>query len=391
MSSPEASRKVNPPDPHPEMLLDHALTPMEAVNTLYSHGQEELTEAIFASVSRQVFDEKAPDPSSGLRRFLARGVLRMLKRRTRTEYRQGPDGQEMTVFRNKLLERSEHPYAMTLLSPTAANNAAFVEGGDPMNAPYMMICPTISRNAGTWDKILLDSVQGRDVQLRFIWETRSTYEAARARLDAGHPVRIKAAASGTGLSTILVFDRLIRDGYDPESIAAIMTDREESNVKKAQLLLGKLATTSANLADEAERHGITSRTMDLLHDIPSQEISGGHDLYHVVTLVGILEYFRGHTCETTEEHHGETFEGDDSEGAELIRKISEMTADGGRLIANTYRVEPGARILEVFGKKLRFRNREDLHALAATGGFVPSKTAGSGNVYDVEVFEKKAG
>jgi len=362
---------------------------MEAVKILYSEGKEELSEEIFASLSRQVFDEKEPDPSGGLRCFLARAGLLLLKRRTRTEYRQGPDGQEMTVYRNKLFERSGHPYAMTLLSPSVANTAAFVEGGDPMNAPYMMICPTIRRNACTWDRLLLDSVQCRDVQLRFIWETRSACEAARARLDAGKNVRIKAVASGTGLSAVLVFDRLIREGYDPDSIAVIMTDREESNVKKARLLLSKLTTTRENPADDAERKGITARTMDLLHEIPSQEIQGGHRLYHVVTLIGILEYFRGSTCDTTEEHYGETLFAEESEGRELIRKISEMMDDSGLLIANTYRVGAAARIIEVFGKKLRFRNREDLHALAATGGFVPIKTAGSGNVYDVEIFEKR--
>ncbi len=390
MTASNGSLKIHPPDPHPEILLDHALTPMEAVNTLYSHGEEELSEAIFASVSRQVFGEAAPEPSGRLRRFLARGVLRLLRRRTRKEYRQGTDGQEMTVYRNSLLERSGHPYAMTLLSPSAANNSTFVEGGDPMNAPYMMICPTISRNAGTWDRLLLDSVQARDVQLRFIWETRSTYDSAKARLDRGNTVRIKAAACGTGLSTILVFDRLIRDGYDPDSITAILTDREEANVQRARILLEKLATTSANLADESEHKGITARTMDLLHDLPSQAISGGHDRYHVVTLVGILEYFRGFTCETTEEHYDEPLLGEESEGEELIRKVGAITADSGVLIANTYRVEPGARILEVFGKKLRYRNREDLHALVRTGGFVPVKTAGSGNVYDTEVFEKES-
>lgn len=390
MTPSNPSRKIYPSNPHSELPPDHGLTPMEAVDTLYSEGNEELSEAIIASVSRQIFDNNELTPSSGIRRFLARGVLRYLKLRTRAEYRQGPDGQEMIVYRNPLLERSQHPYAMTLLSPSLADNAAFVEGGDPMNAPYMMICPTIRSNGGIWDRLFLDSVQGRDVQLRFIWETRGTYEAAAARLDAGESVRIKAAASGTGLSSILVFDRLIRDGYDPDSIVVIMTDREESNVKKARLLLSKLSTTRENLADDSEERGITSRTMDLSHEIPSQEVSGGHRRYHIVTLLGILEYFRGCTCDTTEEHYSEPLLADESEGEKLIRKISEMVEESGLLITNTYMMEPAARALEVFGKKLRFRNRENMHALVASGGFVPKRLVGSGSVYDVEIYEKRS-
>lgn len=373
-----------------DLLREHDLTPMEAVNVLYSEGKEELSDAIITSLSHQVFDEKEPQKSGAFRRFLAKGVFRLIKKRTRTEYREGPDGEEVVVYRNRLLEKSGHPYAETLLSPSVANTSDFVEGGDPMNAPYMMICPRIRRNADTWDRLLLDSVHARDVQLRFIWETRSTYEAARLRLNDGKPVRIKAAASGTGLSAILVFDRLIRDGHDPESILVVMTDREESNVRKARCLLEKLANTRGNLAGPEEHFGITSRTMDLLHDIPSQMIKGGHGLYHIMTLVGILEYFRGFTCATTEEFQGDDLPGDESEATELIRKIGEMTTDSGIMIANSYRPETAARIIEIFGKKLRYRNLTELRKLAASGGFSPLKTTGSGNVYDVETFEKRS-
>lgn len=390
MLSSDASRRIHPPDPHPEILLDHALTPMEAVNILYSPGEEALSEAIVASLGRSIFDREAPPLPGRARRAIARGMLGLMRGTTTHEFRKGADQEEMKVYRNRFLERSRHPYAMTLLEPSLARNAAFVEGGDPMNAPYMMLCPTIARNANTWDRMLLNSVQGRDVQLRFLWEARSIYEAARIRLETGKQIRVKVAAAGTGLCPIVVFDRLIRDGYDPDAIAMVLTDRDEVNVAKTGRLLEKLATTGRHLADPAEHSGITARVMDLLHDIPSQRIRGGHDPYDVVTLIGILEYFRGHTCATTEELHGEPIPADEADGVTLIREIAEMTAESGLLIANTYRVEPGARILEVFGKRLRYRNREDLHALAATGGFHPLRTVGSGNVYDVEVFEKKS-
>lgn len=377
-------------DSDPGGLMDHSFAPMEAVDILYSHGKEDLSEAIIASLSRQIFDEKEPRPSTRLRRFLARGILRFLKRRTSVERRQGPDGQEMEVYRNRALERSDHPYAATLLSPSKASNATFVEGGDPMNAPYMMICPTISRNASTWDRLLLDNVLSCDVRLRFIWETRSTYEAARSRLDLGHPVRIMSAAAGTGLSAILVYDRLIRDGYAPDSIAVIMTDREESNVEKARRLLSKLATTRENLAHGGEQNGITSRTMDLTRTTSSQGVAEADGVYDVVTLVGILEYFRGFTSETTEEHLGEPYLTEESEGVDLIQKVAEMTAPSGKLIANTHRREPAAQILEVFGKKLRYRDRENLRALVETGGFIPVSTVGMANIFDVEVFERNS-
>ena len=93
---------------------------------------------------------------------------------------------------------------------------------------------------------------------------------------------------------------------------------------------------------------------------------------------------------TTEEHLGEESPGEEEAHAQqLIQRINEMTADAGTLIANTYRLEVGARILEVFGKRFRYRNRDNLHELAKSGGFVHRSSAGSGNIYDIEVFEKR--
>ena len=396
MTEPSLKKATHGPDPgDPALLTEHGITPMAAANALYSEGSDDIAEAIVASLSRQVFDEQFPAPASRLRRRLAGAVFQLLKRTTSVDPRTGHDGEEFVAYRNFILEKSGHPYALTLLEPSGAASASFVEGGDPMNAPYMMISPEISQNARGWDRILLDSVQGKDVQLRFMWETRATHEVAQRHLDRGEPVRLKAAAAGTGLSLILVYDRLIREGYDPELITATVTDRDALNVAKANRLMSKLASTRDHLRKDHKSRGISARVEDLLLVSPSAgledavtvEADGPH---HVVTLVGILEYFHGYTCATTEEHLGEESpEEASAHAADLVRRIGEMTADAGTLIANTYRLEIGARILEVFGKRMRYRTRENLHALADAGGFVPRSNAGSGNIYDVEVFEKR--
>jgi len=372
------------------ILLKMGITPMEAVLALYAEDSDEIAEAVMASLSRQIFDAELPKPASRLRRRLAGLVFRLLERTTRTHVRSEPDGREIVSYRNALLERSKHPYALTLLEPSRADTASFVEGGDPMNAIYMMISPEISQNAGTWDRILLNSVQGQDVQLRFTWETRMTHDFATRRLSLGQPVRLKAVAAGTGLSLILVVDRLLREGHDPTLITASITDREAANVAKALRLLGKLSSTRGHITQfdqiTLSDHGISAHVEDLLHPAPE----GGHDEpFHVVTLVGILEYFLGFTCATTEMPLNELEPGEENEAVDLIRKIHGMTAESGVLIANSYRVEIGARILEIFGKRLRYRNRKELRELADTAGFVPTGHFGSGNIYDVEVFERR--
>lgn len=372
---------MNPADP--SLLLKQGITPMEAVLALYAEDSDELAEAIVASLSRQIFEAELPKPSGRLRRRLAGLLFRLLERTTRTHSRNEPDGREIISYRNALLERSNHPYALTLLEPSRADTASFVEGGDPMNAIYMMISPEISLNAGTWDRILLSSVQGKDVQLRFTWETRMTHDFATRRLSAGQPVRLKAVAAGTGLSLILVVDRLLREGFDPKLITATITDRESANVAKALRLLGKLSSTRGHLTQTD--YGISAHVEDLLHPAPED---GHGEPYHVITLVGILEYFLGFTCATTELHLNELEPGEQSEAVDLIQKIHDMTAESGVLIANSYRVEIGARILEIFGKRLRYRNRKELQELAATAGFIPTGHFGSGNIYDVEVFQK---
>ena len=358
---------------------------MEAVNILYSEDDSEITEAIVASLSRQIFDGDPPKPAPSYKRMLGFISFHLLKRTTSTKTETGHDGQEFIAYQNSILERSKHPYAQALLETSGADSAMLVEGGDPMNAPYMMISPEIKRSTCIWDRLLLDSVQGKDVQIRFTCEAQATLEAAKRRLEEGRAVRLKAAAAGTGLSMILVFDRLIREEYDPALITMTITDRCATNIIKINRLIGKLASTRQHLAQPGKPSGISAHTEDLMEPGP-----GTDEPYQIVTLIGILEYFHGFTSTTTEEHLGHLSPGDKPCGEELAHTIAAMTSEHGTLIANTYRVEVGARILEIFGKKFRYRDRKDLHALVEIAGFVPSHTAGSGHIYDVEVFKKRA-
>lgn len=368
---------VKPPDS--PAIAQNPLTPMEAVGALFAPGRDEAARAVVESVSAAVFDAPPPRPSSLVRRGLARLVWRLMQGTTRSETRRGPDGREVVVFRNRILERSGHPYAATLLEPSRADTQDFVEGGDPMNALYMMLSPEVRRHAGTWDHIMLDSVQGRDVQLRFVWETRYTRDLAAARLARGEAVRLKAVAAGAGLSMILVLDRLLREGHDPALIEVSIADRESSNVAKAERLLGKLPATRPLLE--------TGRVRALTEDLLAPSDDRPND---VITVMGILEYFPGHTFTTTERHLGHPEPEGPPHAEELVRHVAAMTAPGGSLITNTFRLISAVRIMEVFGKKFRYRGRPEMQRLLATSGFSPSGRYQSGNVFDVEVFEKRA-
>ncbi|MGA1539066.1 MAG: hypothetical protein ACO39C_01430 [Chthoniobacterales bacterium] len=354
-------------------------SPMEALAALFGEGHEETARTVVASLSDRVFQAPPPSPSNLVRRGLARMVWRLMQGTTRMETRPGPDGQEVIFFRNRILERSGHPYAATLLEPSRADTQDFVEGGDPMNAVYMMLVPEIRRAAGLWDHIILDSVQARDVQLRFVWESRCSYDLAAARLARGEPVRLKAVAAGAGLSMVLVLDRLLREGYDPALISAVIADREAANVAKAARLLGKLGATRPLL--EAGR--VQTVTENLLAPDDDQPVD-------VITVMGILEYFPGHTLTTTERHLGQPEPAGPPHAEELVRNVAAMTAAGGSLVTNTFRLVGAVRIMEVFGKKFRYRGRPEMQRLLATSGFTPVGRHHSGHVFDVEVFRKRA-
>jgi hypothetical protein len=252
-----------------------------------------------------------------------------------------------------------------------------------------MLAPEIRRNCGLWDRLFFDSVQGKDVQSRFVWETLATYEAARRRLEKDEPVRLKAVAAGTGLSMILAYDRLIQAGYNPELITARITDRENANVEKTNRLLAKLARTKNRVCGPESRHGISAGIEDIF---PESRGRGAQDdaQYDIITAIGILEYFQGSSYDTTERRLKIEPSLESVTAHDLAIRLSEMTTDGASLIVNTYMDETSTRILELFGKRFAYRNRENLRSLLAAVDFRPALLAGSGNIYHVETYEKNA-
>ena len=360
---------------------------MDAVAALYSQGDEELSEAIIASLSRALFGAVSGSPAGLVQRVFSRISHRVLKWTTTHEKADGESG-ETSFFRNPILERTGHPYARALLNSSAQETKALMEGGDPMNGPYMMISPEILGMSGFWDRLLMHSVQGKDVQLRFVRETQATYEAARARLEIEESIRLKAVAAGTGLSLILAYDRLVNEGYDPARMTVRITDRDKSNVDKARRLLGKLNSTRNNITSEETEGGISVGTEDLFADPPASN-GIGEQKYHVVTAVGILDYLPGFTCSTTERTLRLPEPAEEIQAEHLVARLSQMITGDGILIVNTYRPHASTRILELFGRRFDYRHRENLSDLLASGGFTVQRLIGSGHIYDVVVFHKE--
>ena len=360
--------------------------PMDAVAALYSGGNSELSEAIIGSMSHAVF-KVGPGNAAGLaRRLMARASYLLLKCTTsRRPPRDGED--ESHSYHSPVLKRSGHPYADSLLASSSKKSASLVEGGDPMNGPYMMIVPEIRQASTMWDRIFFNSVQSSDVQLRFIWETQATYESAIHHLEKTGAVRMKALAAGTGLSMILVYDRLMREGHDPKKITVVITDRDPSNTEKTARLLAKLSTTRDRMPHVENPCGISARTEDIFEGEPTDS-NGSSKKYDVVTAVGILEYLQGFTCETTEQRHKLHEPEEDATAHHVVELLNLMTTNDATLIINTYRPHSSTRILELFGKKFDYRHREDLAALLATANFRAARLIGSGHIYDVKVYEK---
>jgi len=360
------------------------LQPMDAVAALYSIDHHQSSEAIVASLSRVIFGGNDKMPAGKIRRTFARAFYKLLQWTTTVSKGGNKTDPEVTVFDNAILSRSKHLYAGLLMASSKTSNAMLMEGGSPMNGHYMMIAPELRKNGGLWDRVFFDSVQGKDVQLRLAWETQATYEAAKGWLERKKPVRLKAVAAGTGLSMILTYDRLIRDGYNPELITAIITDREKANMEKANRLLDKLATTKENKFSRGRGCGISAETEDIFAD----HGKAGPAQYDVVTAVGILEYFQGFSYATTEQRLKLAPSVASATAQELATRLYRMTADRSRLIVNTYRDEASTRILELFGRRFHYRSRENLRFLMESVNFRHALLVGSGNIYDVEVYEK---
>ena len=249
----------------------------------------------------------------------------------------------------------------------------------------MMIVPAIQATAFLWDKLFFNSVLGKDVQLRFIFETKATYAEAKARLDRGVNVRIKALAAGTGLSLILAYDRLIRDGYDPARILARITDRDVSNTEKTRRLLKKLAAVRGWRLAAADEPGVGVETEDIF-----QKTALGLGKYDLVTAVGILEYLQGSTFRTTEQHHRIHEPEEPATALHLVDRLCDITRPDGSLIVNTYRPHSSNRILELFGKRFDYRHTMHLNKLFAGTPFPIPILVGSGVIYDVNIYKKDA-
>src|SRR6185503_2883529 len=168
----------------------------------------------------------------------------------------------------------------------------------------------------------------------------------------------KAVAAGTGLSLILVYDRLIRDGYHPDLLTATITDWEEANIAKANRLMDKLATTRERKASLGTGSGISAETEDIF----AEHGKGGAACtarYDVVTAIGILEYFQGYSYRTTEQRLKLESPVETLTAQDLAKRLDDMTTDRGSLIVNTCRDDASKRILELFGRRFDYRNRED--------------------------------
>jgi hypothetical protein len=360
---------------------------MNAVAALYATDQYELAQAIVVSLSHAIFNDNDTKPASRSKVLIGHISHKVVQWTTRSSESKDNSGANITLFSNRLMERSGHPYAQALLTSTHSDCALLVEGGDPMNGPYMMLSPEIRRNGGLWDRIFFDSVQSKDVQMRFIHETLATYQAARVLLEHGESVRIKAVAAGTGLSLVLVYDKLIRDGFDPKLITAVITDRSSANTEKTQRLLAKLPSTQSNLNIVGHTYGIFAISEDVF-DGPDPLVRSLHVPYNIVTAIGILEYFQGVSNGTTEQRLLLDEPSEPFSATDLAASLGGMISPGGCLIINTYRDHPSIRILELFGKRFDFRDRNSLRELLAASNFRPLHLAGSGNIYDVEVFER---
>ena len=359
---------------------------MDAVVALHSAGNEALSVAMIASLSRAVFGGSTMEPARLGQRLFSRLSYRLLQCTTAERTKSDKTG-EATAFHNPILERTGHPYARALLASSSGDLEALVEGGDPMNGPYMMIIPEVLQSSTALDRVFLNSVQGKDVQLRFICETLASYAAAKLRLERGESVRMKAVAAGTGLSLIVVYDRLIADGFDPEKITVQITDRDAANTQKTRQILAKIPSTLRRTSERETEGKISAETEDIFVE-KSGESGSCQRAYDVVTAVGILEYFQGCTLVTTEQMLGLPELAESPSAGDLIARLSATTNLGGALIINTYRPDASTRILELFGKRFDYRDRAKLRELMAMKNFGNARLIGSGNIYDLEVYEK---
>src|SRR4051812_5913885 len=92
------------------------LGPMEAVAALYRGEDAALSESILADLSGRVFHGPLVEPAGAAKCLMARVSLRLLQATTHMDN----GGPAPPAYRNRLLERSGHPYAISLLNSTSA-------------------------------------------------------------------------------------------------------------------------------------------------------------------------------------------------------------------------------------------------------------------------------
>ena len=166
-----------------------------------------------------------------------------------------------------------------------------------------------------------------------------------------------------------------------------ITDRDAVNTQKTRQILAKIPSTLRRTTERETEGKISAETEDIF--VEKSRGSGSCQRgYDVVTAVGILEYFQGCTSTTTEQMLGLPELAESPSAGDLIARLSATTNLGGALIINTYRPDASTRILELFGKRFDYRDRAKLRELMAMKNFGNARLIGSGNIYDLEVYEK---
>jgi hypothetical protein len=163
-----------------------------------------------------------------------------------------------------------------------------------------------------------------------------------------------------------------------------ITDRDKANTDKSRQLMAKLPSTRG--AESGS--GISAETEDIFAEEPAVLARGTK--YDVLTAVGILEYLQGFTCETTERCLDLEHADDVATAPHLAERLGSMATDAASLIVNTCRPHASTRILELFGRRFDYRNRENLSELLATANFLHPRVVGSGNIYDIVVYTKSS-
>jgi len=179
---------------------------------------------------------------------------------------------------------------------------------------------------------------------------------------------LKAVAAGTGLSMILAYDRLIKEGHDPARITVRITDRTRRMSTRRNACWENWLPPGAGPAAWKPRAVFPLARKISLPSNRSRAGKAGPGI-KVVTAVGILDYLPGFSCETTERSMRLPQPEEEVQAEHLAERLSDMTADDGVLIVQHLppsRQRPHSGTLR---PKIRLPARGDLSELLATAGF----------------------